>query len=240
MKTFSVYMHIFPNGKRYIGITSQKPIEKRWSSTGGGYRKCPKMWKAIQKYGWENVEHRILYEGLPQCMAEALEIQLIRQYNSIRNGYNTDNGGNVMGAHSEETKAKISAGNKGKTVSEETRAKMRLLNKDRIGEKNAFFGHHHTDEVKKQHSLFMQGNQYNKGNHHSEEFKKLKSEQMHEKYKNGNNPRCRQVQMIKPNGDIEIFWSMRKAAEVANVSPAKMCVCIKEEKIINGCKWRYA
>ena len=239
MKTFSVYMHIFPNGKRYIGITSQKPIEKRWYSTGAGSRKCPKMWQAIQKYGWKNVEHIVLYEGLPKGLAEAIEIQLIREYDSIKNGYNIENGGNVTGSHSEETKAKISSANKGRIVSEETKAKMRLTNKDRIGEKNAFFGRHHTDEVKKQHSLFMQGNQYNKGHHHSEEFKEWKSKQMQEAYKDGNNPRCKRVVMIKPNGSQEVFWSMRKAAEVAGVSPSKMCNCIAQNTVINGCRWRY-
>ena len=87
-KTYSVYMHIFPNGKRYIGITSQKPVEKRWYSTGGGYRKCNKMWKAIQKYGWENVEHIVLYENLSKAMAESAasakhkqKIYLSRLYN---------------------------------------------------------------------------------------------------------------------------------------------------------------
>ena len=29
-KCFTVYMHTSPNGKRYIGITSKNPPEKRW------------------------------------------------------------------------------------------------------------------------------------------------------------------------------------------------------------------
>lgn len=241
VKTFSVYMHIFPNGKRYIGITCQKPVEKRWYSTGGGYRKCPKMWNAIQKYGWENVEHHILYEGLPQSMAEAAEIQLIQEYDTIRNGYNADKGGNVTGSHSEETKAKISAANKGKVVSEETRAKLRAIaqDMDKRGEKNTFWGHHHTEAVKRQHSLFMRGNQYNKGHHHTDEFKEWKSKQMHEAYKDGNHPGCKRVIMLKPNGSTEIFWSMRKAAEVAGVSPATMHKYITMSKTIHGCQWRY-
>ena len=232
-------MHIFPNGKRYIGITSQKPVEKRWYSTGGGYRKCPKMWKAIQKYGWENVEHHILYEDLPQAMAEAAEMCLIHEYDTICNGYNIEKGGNVIGSHSEETKAKISKANKGKIVSEETRQKLR--NRELLtGSKNPFFGRYHSEKVKQEHAAFMIGNQYNKGHHHTAEFKRMKSQQMHEKYKDGGHPRCKQIQMIKPNGSIEVFYSLRKAAEVANVSPACMHKYINNEKIINGCRWRYA
>jgi len=232
-------MHVFPNGKKYIGITSQKPIEKRWYSTGTGYRKCPKMWNAILRYGWESVEHVVLFEDLPQSVAEAAEMALIEEHDTIRNGYNIERGGNVTGTHSEETKRKIGAANKGKIVSEETRRKLSLINKGKTGAKNAFFGRHHTEAVKREHSAFMMGNQYNKGNHHTAEFKAWKSEQMHEKYKDGGNPKCKAVQMTKPNGSVEIFYSLRKAAEVAGVSPAAMHKYIYSEKTINGCKWGY-
>lgn len=35
--TFTIYMHEFPDGKKYIGMTSQTP-ERRWK-TGEGYKK---------------------------------------------------------------------------------------------------------------------------------------------------------------------------------------------------------
>lgn len=237
-RTYSVYMHIFPNGKKYIGITSQHPIEKRWSSSGSGYRQCPKMWAAIQKYGWGNVDHIVLHENLSKGMAEAEEIRLIKEHDSIRNGYNIDNGGNVQGSHSEETKRKISEANKGKVVSEETREKLRAREKQ-TGDKNSFYGRHHSEKTKTEHAAFMMGNQYNKGNHHTDAFKEWKSEQMHEKYTCGGNPRCKKVVMSKPNGSEELFYSLRKAAEVAGVSPAAMCKYINEGKVINGCRWRY-
>ena len=238
-KTYTVYMHIFPNGKKYVGITSQYPVEKRWYSTGGGYRKCPKMWKAIQKYGWENVKHVVIYEDLPKAMAEAVEMRLIKEHNTIRNGYNIEKGGNVAGTHSEETRRKISEANKGKYVSEETRKKLSKINKNKFGQLNPFFGHHHSKKTKQEHSEFMKGNQYNKGNHHTEEFKAWKSEQMKEAYSEGRNPRCKRVLMIKPNGSQEVFWSLRRAAEVAGVSPSCMHKYVTNNIILNGCQWRY-
>lgn len=51
-KTWTVYMHISPSGKRYIGVTSKTNVEDRWRN-GKGYQKCPYFYKAIQKYGWE-------------------------------------------------------------------------------------------------------------------------------------------------------------------------------------------
>ena len=62
-KNYCVYQHTNKiNGKIYIGITCQKP-EKRWGSQGRKYEECPYFWKAIQKYGWENFEHKILFDG---------------------------------------------------------------------------------------------------------------------------------------------------------------------------------
>lgn len=52
--SYCVYCHTFPNGKRYVGISSD--CEKRWRN-GKGYETQPKMNRAIQKYGWENIKH---------------------------------------------------------------------------------------------------------------------------------------------------------------------------------------
>lgn len=204
-------MHVFPNGKKYIGITSQKPAS-RWRKSGQGYGGCPKMRNAINHFGWENVEHVVLYEGLEKTVAEAAEIALIAEHDTINNGYNVEHGGNVVGTHSAETRRKIAEANKRRVVSEKTKA---------------------------EHSAFMIGNQHNKGNHHTEEFKAWKSEQMHEKYRDGGNPKCKAVRMTKPNGSVEVFYSLRKAAQVAGVSPAAMHKYIYEERTINGCKWGY-
>lgn len=65
-KNFCVYKHTFPNGKMYIGITSKTP-NNRWEN-GTGYTKQhqPVMYYAIQKYGWNNVKHEILFTDLTE------------------------------------------------------------------------------------------------------------------------------------------------------------------------------
>ena len=57
-------MHIFPNGKKYIGITCKSPNERWEGGTGYSAKTQPVMYNAIQKYGWENIEHKIFYQGL--------------------------------------------------------------------------------------------------------------------------------------------------------------------------------
>lgn len=91
MCDYIVYSHVFPNGKRYIGIT-KTDVNKRWMN-GKGYKTQPKIAKAIEKYGWENVTHEILAIGLTQEMANTLEQFYIKKYDSMNNGYNATIGG---------------------------------------------------------------------------------------------------------------------------------------------------
>lgn len=126
---YCVYKHTAPNGKVYIGITSTKP-EKRWKN-GEGYR-TQIFYRAIQKYGFDNIRHEILFDGLTKTEAEQKEIELIAYYNSNNKdyGYNVDNGGSSIGCHSEATRKKLSENmigdtrNKGRVHTAEARKHM--------------------------------------------------------------------------------------------------------------------
>ena len=56
-KTYTVYCHTSPSGKRYVGITC-KSLNSRWQN-GKGYLYNKHFYSAIQKYGWENFKHEI-------------------------------------------------------------------------------------------------------------------------------------------------------------------------------------
>lgn len=133
---YSVYMHVFPNGKVYVGITSQDPPENRWLGRGVGYRPQPRMWRAIQKYGWENIEHIIIARYVNIETAKNMEIDLIKLYDSANkdNGYNASPGGWIMG---EESKKKLSESSRGKKLSDEHKEKLRLANIGRTPSKKA-------------------------------------------------------------------------------------------------------
>lgn len=93
LTNWCVYMHENrTNGKRYIGITSQKPTRK-WAN-GNGYKHCPTFYKAIQEHGWDAFKHEILYTELTQQQAERLERTLILKYETLNpdKGYNTASG----------------------------------------------------------------------------------------------------------------------------------------------------
>lgn len=92
---YKVYILEFPNGKLYIGQTCQS-AERRWRR-GDGYKECPYVFKAIKKYGWDNVKHYIIADGLSHDQADQLEIELIEKYNTTdrRDGYNIQHGGGI-------------------------------------------------------------------------------------------------------------------------------------------------
>lgn len=89
---YTVYQFIFPNGKQYIGQTSRPPAE-RWKE-GTGY-KTQVVGKAIDKYGWENIQKNILATMLTSEQADNLEKYYIKLYNTLieGNGYNISAGG---------------------------------------------------------------------------------------------------------------------------------------------------
>ena len=135
---YFVYQHINKiNGKIYIGITKQLP-EKRWGKDGSNYKSSPHFYSAIQKYGWDNFEHKIIYEGLTYKEACEKEKELIKKFQSMNRefGYNSTSGGDSF-VMNEETRQKISKsmmGNQnglGHPCSEEKKKKIREAQKGR-------------------------------------------------------------------------------------------------------------
>ena len=132
-RKYCVYCHTSPSGKKYVGITSKDP-QKRWCC-GCGYKYNKYFWNAIQKYGWENFAHEILFKDLSMEDASNIEIELIKKYKTDNSeyGYNISHGG-FGGGHpiSEETKEKIRKANIGRVCKEETKKKLSQFNKGKI------------------------------------------------------------------------------------------------------------
>lgn len=132
-KTYCVYCHVSPSGKRYIGITCRKP-EIRWNY-GYGYIGNPYFTRAIKKYGWDSFQHIVICEGLSAEEASEMEIALIKEYNSTdsRKGYNISLGGiNENQVFSDEIRKKISDAKRGIPCPIEKREHLSKLNKGKI------------------------------------------------------------------------------------------------------------
>lgn len=94
MNNWTIYEHISPSGKVYVGITSKKP-EIRWRK-GVGYPKCKIFYKAIIKYGWDNIQHNIIATGLGEDTAKNMENDLIAFNKAKGMSYNITDGGDGM------------------------------------------------------------------------------------------------------------------------------------------------
>lgn len=244
-RKWCVYMHRNKsNGKVYIGQTSMKP-NKRYKKDGVGYKECSHFWNAIQKYGWDNFEHYVLFDGLTHQEANEIEIALIEQFDSMnpQHGYNLTTGGSENITMSQETRKKMSDARKGipftdehkknisnslkgKIVSEETRKK---LSESRIGKycgvNNPNFKNHKLAGV----------NNPNYGKTHSAETKEKMSQKvkgLFAKEKNYFynkhfcgllNSRTRPIYCIELH---EMFWGARDAEDkygIAHQAIAKCC-----------------
>lgn len=124
--SFIVYKHTSPSGKVYIGITSNS-IYRRWRN-GYGYKECTFFYRAILKYGWENIKHEILYSNLPLEEACQKEKELIRYYKDLKISYNNSNGGETNAGYIPTEKQRKHAKNiwKNKKIPKEIVAKSAL------------------------------------------------------------------------------------------------------------------
>lgn len=104
-KKYKVYLLTFPNNKHYCGFTG-RDLKKRFNN-GYGYEKCPLVWKAIQKYGWDTVKKEVIFDSDNKNAALNKERQIIKemQLQNPEFGYNIDQGGKPSGTASYLTEA---------------------------------------------------------------------------------------------------------------------------------------
>ena len=69
-KKYVVYEHVTPDGMYYFGQTQN--VKKRWSNNGAGY-KGTALYPYIEKYGWDNIKHIVLFRD--QTKEDALWIE---------------------------------------------------------------------------------------------------------------------------------------------------------------------
>lgn len=216
MGNYTVYIHIFPNNKRYIGCTKLK-LSDRWRN-GKGYKNNKEFLEAVNNFGWDNVKHEIVAENLEYESACILESELIKKYNTtnLEYGFNKSNYKGTGGVpvfkgkrHTEETKNKISLSNKNKRLSDEHKNKISIIKKQQTqGKDNPFFGKRHSESSK-------------------EKIRNLKSIEV--------------CQYDINNNFIRKWNSAKMAGNELHIDPSTITKCCKGKvKSIGGFRWKYA
>ena len=58
-KKYVVYQHVTPDGMYYFGQTQN--VERRWKNNGAEY-KGTSLYPYIEKFGWDNIQHIVLFK----------------------------------------------------------------------------------------------------------------------------------------------------------------------------------
>lgn len=218
---YTVYKHMTPSGKVYIGITG-KDVNKRWLN-GRGYKRNNHFWNAIKKYGWENISYEILASNLSReeaCEAEKMYICMFQSADQSK-GYNLTFGGEKGAKHTAESRKKLSDSRKGqrfnvgKPFTEERKRHLREHHADVRGEKNPNFGKKWTKE-------------------------QIAIRQSHMVYKYGEeNPSSKPILQIDMDGNIVKRWcSIEEASKYFCRTSIKDCLRGKYKQH-RGFQWRY-
>lgn len=214
LNNYTVYCHKnLADSKLYFGITSLT-LNNRWGTKGQNYKNNLYFSRAIKKYGWDNFEHIIVKDNLPEACAKTLEKILIYKYNT-RNpkyGYNLTDGGD---------------GTCGYTFSQDYINDLRI----RIsGEGNPFYGKQHSDESKyKMRKARLGKTPWNKGTKLSDKEKQLISERQ-----------CKKVYKYDLDGNfICEYRSAKEAGEKNNVTSSSISRSCRKNKPCKNYKYYY-
>ena len=237
-KTYCVYIHKNKiNNKVYVGMTKYSNPSKRWGKNGNRYKyKCDYFWKAIQKYGWDNFTHEILYSKLSFEEACECEKKLIKEYksNDREFGYNLANGGwgRSVNSISEETRKKMREAHLGKKLSESH--KQSIAKALGQGKNNVNYNRKHSDITKKHISESKSGkNHPNYGKHLSEKTKKAISD--------GHLKNSKPILQFDKDGNFLKEWkNAKEASNILNINYKAISKCLnKKSKTSYGFIWKY-
>jgi group I intron endonuclease len=223
---YTVYMHTTPSGKVYIGITCRKP-EYRWDH-GEGYKTNKHFYNAIKKYGWDNISHEIIADGLSKEEACNMEIELIakRKSNDPSVGYNKSTGGDISAVgfkHTAESKirmSKVKSGKNnpfyGKHLTSEHKENLRQA---LSGEKNPSYGKHISEEAKQKRlakikGMFVGEKNPMYGRHHSAETAEKISKALKGKFDGEKNPSAKAVMCVETG---QVFLTMKDAEAATGI-----------------------
>lgn len=210
MNTWTIYMYQFPNGKKYIGKTMRTMSRRQGGSRFCGYEKCTLVYRAMQKYGFENIKQIILFKGkMKDEEASRLEQSCILlfktnvyRFNTPEYGYNLTDGGEGQNGR--------------KLVGFELERSLKQLDEYR----DVWRGSHHTEESKHKMSIAKKGK---KRGSMSEETKRKISVANSRPSAKKSQVKKKPVLVKNPHtGETMRFDSGEQAAKYFNVQPSSI------------------
>lgn len=179
---------------------------------GKGYPEHVRFGRAIQKYGWDGFEHKVLIRGLQKSEAECLERYLISILNTQdeRYGYNITSGGE---------------GASGVTISEKSKELMSVAKR---GDRHPNYGKHLKEDTRDKISNALKNNKNALGVVRSNETRVKMSQS-----------KFKPVIMISDDKEIR-FNSAKEAEQKTGISRKNISQCCKGmRKHAGGYAWKF-
>lgn len=131
------------------------------------------------------------------------------------------------------TRKHLSTAAKGRIITDSVREKLSNIGKEKVGEKNNFYGKQHTAETKRKIS------RANKGRKHTEETKRKMAETLKGKFLNRPDQSI-PILHYKTNGGVDRYPSIREAARQTKLPKTSIRRwCNKERILKDGSVWKY-
>ena len=137
---YSVYQHVTPDGMYYFGATSN--IKRRWSNNGAEY-KGTALQPYIEKFGWDNIQHIVLFRDQTRENALWIENFLIETAREDGVCINKQRSGLVS---------------KEEGYNQDRNQKYYEQNKDKIRERQREYQDEHKDKIREYHEQYYQKN----------------------------------------------------------------------------------
>lgn len=235
------------NGKVYIGQSIN--IKARWKdhihALNREDSKCTLLQRAWNKYKQENFSFDIL-ELCSEDMLDEVETKYINIYDSCKNGYNIEPGGNANKHLSDETKQKLREAHLGMKMSDETRKKM---SESRMGTKNPMYGQTHSEATRKKISDAAKGRpgrpctEYQKECARLANLGKIVSEETRKKISEANKGNIPHNKNLRPVYCIElnkVFENASSAGNELGIRSGNIISCCEHtRKTCGGYHWMY-
>ena len=137
---YSVYQHVTPDGMYYFGATQN--VERRWSRNGAEY-KGTALQPYIEKFGWDNIQHIVLFRDQTRENALWIEDFLIETAREDGVCINKQRSGLVS---------------KEEGYNQDRNQKYYEQNKQQIRERQREYQDEHKDKIREYHEQYYQKN----------------------------------------------------------------------------------
>ena len=171
---YSVYQHITPDGMYYFGATSN--IKQRWSNNGERYKETS-LYPYIEKFGWDNIQHIVLFKDQTKENALWIENFLIETAREDGVCINKQRSGLV-------SKEEGYQQQKSKQYYEQNKDKIREYkeqNKDKIREYQREYQEQNKDKIREQKKQYYEQNKDKKREYDQQRYQKNRDEILEQK-----------------------------------------------------------